>query len=153
MKEELARVYHVVMRSFVKTGRAPHYTDIAREMGIEPESARLLLRELTSLRLPNWLSPGTDLIASFAPFSNIPNQYRVTVDGEQRWFAQCGLEALALGHLFPRRTVEVASTCLDCGESIGVMLRDASLLALDPSTTVAHSNVPLADWYVDIGRS
>jgi hypothetical protein len=153
VKEELARAYHIVMRSFADTGRAPHYTDIAREMGTKPEPARLLLHELTSMRLPNWLSPGTDLIASFAPFSNIPNHHRVTVDGQQRWFAQCGLEALALGHLFPGRTVEVASTCLDCGDAIGVTLRDASLVALEPPSAVAHSNVPLADWYVDVGKS
>ena len=153
MNADHARMYHLVMRSFVETGRAPHYTDIAQKMGTEPGTARALLRELTSMRLPNWLVPGTDLIESFAPFSNIPNQYRVSVDGEQGWFAQCGLEALSLGHLFPGRTVEVAASCLDCGDPIRVTLRDAALLSLEPSTTVAHSSVPLADWYPDIGAT
>ena len=27
-------------------------------------------------------------IVSFAPFHNLPTQYRITVDGEQKWFAQ-----------------------------------------------------------------
>jgi hypothetical protein len=153
VNDDLARLYHVVMRSFVETGRAPQYVDIARAMDIEPDRARSVLHELTSMRLPNWLSPGTDLIASFAPFSSIPNRYPVAVDGDQRWFAQCGFESLSLGHLFPGRSVEVASTCLDCDEPLRVQLRDATLVALEPSTMVAYSKVPLADWYPDIGRS
>jgi hypothetical protein len=153
VNDDLARTYHFVMRSFVDSGRAPHYTDIALEFGIAPDSARALLRQLTSMRLPNWLVPGTDLIESFAPFSNIPNQYRVSVDGQQRWFAQCGLESLSLGHLFPGRTVDVATSCLDCGDPIEVTLRDTTLVRLEPSSAVAHSNVPLADWYADIGRT
>jgi hypothetical protein len=40
-----------------------------------------------------WLYPGTDLIASVAPFNNLPNQYRIGADGRQGWFGQCGLES------------------------------------------------------------
>jgi len=35
-----------------------------------------------------WLFPDTDYISSFAPFSNLPTQYRLTIGGEQKWFAQ-----------------------------------------------------------------
>jgi hypothetical protein len=146
-------MYHLVMRAFVATGRAPHYMDLAQEMAISPDEAQALLHELTAMRLPNWLIPGTDLIESFAPFSNVPNAYRVSVDGEQSWFAQCGLEALSLGHLFPGQTVETTTTCLDCGEPIVVRLRDTRLISLEPSTTVAHANLPIAQWYPDIGRA
>ena len=58
-------------------------------------------------RLPNWLFPETDLIASFAPFNNLPTQYRISVDGEQKWFAQCGLESLAMTWMFPGKRVTV----------------------------------------------
>jgi len=34
------------------------------------------------------LFPDTDYISSFAPFSNLPTQYRVSIGGEQKWFAQ-----------------------------------------------------------------
>jgi hypothetical protein len=40
------------------------------------------------LNMAMWLAPGTDLIASFAPFNNQPTQYRITVDGQQKWFGQ-----------------------------------------------------------------
>jgi hypothetical protein len=83
------RTYQLVMASFVTTGRAPHYADIARELSVPPEEGKRLLHDLMdATRMPMWLHPGTDLIASFAPFSNIPTQYRLTIDGHQRWFAQ-----------------------------------------------------------------
>jgi hypothetical protein len=35
-----------------------------------------------------WLFPETDYVGSFAPFSNLPTQYRITVDAKQKWFGQ-----------------------------------------------------------------
>ena len=34
------RAYTAVLEQFVKTGRAPHYTEIAAILGIRPEEAR-----------------------------------------------------------------------------------------------------------------
>jgi hypothetical protein len=48
----------------------------------------VLLRELFASGVPGWLFPGTDIITSFAPFNNLPTQYRITVDGQQKWFGQ-----------------------------------------------------------------
>ncbi len=83
------KIYNLIQKSFIKTGRAPHYTDISTEMGIPVEDARKALHDLISLGIPGlWLFPDTDYISSFAPFSNIPTQYRITVEGEQKWFGQ-----------------------------------------------------------------
>jgi hypothetical protein len=38
--------------------------------------------------IPGWLHPHTDYIASFAPFNNLPTQYRITIEGQQKWFGQ-----------------------------------------------------------------
>jgi cytochrome o ubiquinol oxidase subunit 2 len=38
--------------------------------------------------LAGWLASGTDCIGSFPPFSHIPTQYRITIDGQQKWTAQ-----------------------------------------------------------------
>ena len=35
-----------------------------------------------------WLHPGTDHIASFGPFNNLPTQHRITIEGEQKWWGQ-----------------------------------------------------------------
>ena len=31
---------------------------------------------------PWWLYDGTDYIASYGPFNNVPTQYRISVEGE-----------------------------------------------------------------------
>jgi hypothetical protein len=88
-RELLAKVYHASIRGLVSDGRAPHYTELATELGLAPEEARVALHDLEKAGVPGfWLDPGTDLIASLAPFSNIPTQYLISVDGEQRWCGQ-----------------------------------------------------------------
>jgi hypothetical protein len=52
------------------------------------EEGRKIMRELFTKRVPGWLAPSTDFIASFAPFNNLPTQFRITIDGQQKWFGQ-----------------------------------------------------------------
>lgn len=88
-KEQLDRIFHFIMETFVERGNAPHYTEIAGEFGVNPDDGKRLLHDLFGTGvMPMWLYPGTDLIVSFAPFNNLPTQYRITVDGQQKWFAQ-----------------------------------------------------------------
>ena len=85
----LDQTYSFVLNHFITTGRAPHFTDLAKEMGVSMEEGRQALKELMDLEIPGmWLHPGTDNIASFAPFSDFTTQYRITVKGEQKWFGQ-----------------------------------------------------------------
>jgi hypothetical protein len=88
---ELARLdkaYHTTMQYFIHTGQGPHYTELARDLGLTMEEGRRLLHELIGSGIPAWLHPDTDYIVSFAPFHNLPTQYRISVDGQQKWFAQ-----------------------------------------------------------------
>jgi hypothetical protein len=86
---QLDRTYHFILQSFINSGQAPHYTEIAREFSVHPDEGNRLLHDLMDgTKMPIWLYPGTDLIASFAPFNSLPTQYRITIDGEQKWFAQ-----------------------------------------------------------------
>ena len=85
----LARMYHAVMSGIVRDGRAPHYTELATELGLSLDEAREALHDLGRGRVPGfWLEPSTDLVASPAPFSNIPTQYLISVEGEQKWYGQ-----------------------------------------------------------------
>jgi hypothetical protein len=85
----LDKTYHIIIKSFVATGHAPHYTEIASELGMPVEEGRKILHDLMSVGIPGtWFFPNTDYISSFAPFSNLPTQYRISIDGEQRWFGQ-----------------------------------------------------------------
>jgi hypothetical protein len=84
----LDRAFTAVRNRMVETGQAPHYTELARELGLGMEEGRLLVHDLMASGIPAWTHPGTDQIASFPPFNNQPTQYRITIDGQQRWFAQ-----------------------------------------------------------------
>jgi hypothetical protein len=85
----LNKTYHVIIQKFVETGQAPHYTEIAAALGVPVEQGRCALHDLMDFGvIGTWLFPDTDYISSFAPFSNLPTQYRITVAGEPKWFAQ-----------------------------------------------------------------
>ena len=146
----LDRTYHVILSSWVERGHAPHFTDIARALGISPEDGRQRLHDVIGTGLPNWLFPGTDLIASFAPFHALPTPYRVSVDGRHGWYAQCGFEALAVSFVFPGRTTTVDGSCLDCGETIRITMRDG---VIDPSgfrDVVGYVDVPFREWRANL---
>ena len=52
------------------------------------QDASSYVQELFKAGVPGWLFPNTSFIVSFAPFNNLPTQYRISVDGEQKWFGQ-----------------------------------------------------------------
>ena len=82
------RAYTAIVRHFVDTGRAPHYTELAEALGLQPEEARDVQREAAEAARACWLVQDADYIESWAPFSNVPTQYLVTVKGEQKWYGQ-----------------------------------------------------------------
>jgi hypothetical protein len=151
-RDLLARTYHAIQAAFVREGRAPHYTDLAAALGLSAEEARLTQRELlAALNGPlarlggaHWAHPDTDYIVGFSPFSNLPTQYAIAVDEQQRWYGQCGLESLAVSWLFPGKEVRIEARCLDCAEPLTVRMRDGQLLEASPDAVVGHSNVPLS---------
>jgi len=81
--------YTSILESFIQTGRAPHYTELGNTLGMGPEQAKDLQREAAKAGLGAcFLLDDTGYIESFGPFYNLANHYRVTVEGEQKWYAQ-----------------------------------------------------------------
>ena len=85
---DLDRTFHFIMKRIVESGQAPHYTEIASGLEIPVEESRKALHDLMAAGIPGWLFPNTDYITSFAPFNNLPTQYRITIEGQQKWFGQ-----------------------------------------------------------------
>ncbi|HKA19673.1 MAG TPA: hypothetical protein VKN18_15390 [Blastocatellia bacterium] len=87
--ELLNRMYHTILQWFLEHGRAPHYVELAHRLELPAEETRRTLRELVDMGLPGvWQRPGTDCIESFAPFTNLPSQYLITIRRRQRWCGQ-----------------------------------------------------------------
>ena len=137
---QLDQMFARIMRALVHTGRAPHHAELARAMGLGAAEGRTLLHELMQAYPIGWLHPETDYIASFPPLNNLPTQYRVSVNGEQKWFAQCGFEATSVTWLFPGATVRIEAPCLDCGDPVVLEMRDGRITWVDPPGVVGHLN-------------
>ena len=84
----LDQAYHLTMQRFINTGQAPHFAELAADLGLSIVEGRQVLHDLVTSGIPAWVHPDTDYVVSFAPFHNLPTQYRITIDGEQKWFAQ-----------------------------------------------------------------
>ena len=82
------QAYTAVVERFVKTGRAPHFTELAAILGLQPEEARQAQVKAAESSIACWFVKDTDYIESWAPFSNVPTNYRVTINGEQKWYGQ-----------------------------------------------------------------
>ena len=134
------RMFQLIMRTLIATGQPPHYAELAETLGLSVEESRQQLRALMQAYPIGWLHPDTDYIASFPPLNGLPTQYRVSVRGEQKWFAQCAFEATSVTWLFPGETVRVDAPCLDCGAPIAIEMRDGEITWTDPPEPIGHLN-------------
>ena len=86
--ELIQQAYTSTLEQMIQTGRAPHFTELGRTLGVGPDEARDLQREAAKDGVGCWFVEDTDYIESWAPFYNAPTQYLVTVKGEQKWYGQ-----------------------------------------------------------------
>lgn len=86
--ELIQRTYTAVLRHFIKAGRAPHYTELAEILNLQPEAARESQRKAADSAIACWFVTDTDYVESWAPFSNVPTNYLITVKGDQKWYGQ-----------------------------------------------------------------
>ena len=82
------RAYTAVVEHFMKTGRAPHYTELAATLGLRPEEARQVQHQAAESAIACWFIKDMDYIESWAPFSNVPTNYLITIAGAQKWYGQ-----------------------------------------------------------------
>ena len=137
--------YSAIMQRFIETGFAPHYTELAGLLEVTPEEARAAQRQAVEMTPFCWFIPDTDYIHSFAPFSNTPTQYRISVDGVFNGFALCGLAVFGLRWVFPGKEITVDMNCIDCGELMHVAIRDDEILKQEPESMIGQINTPMND--------
>jgi len=85
---QVDRAFSFIMKRMLETGQAPFYTEIAAELGVSVEEGRKVLHGVFAAGVPGWVYPNTNYIVSCAPFNNLPTQYRITIEGQQKWFGQ-----------------------------------------------------------------
>ena len=80
--------YHFIITRMVDTGQTPHYSELADHLSLSIDDGRRVLHQLVESTGAVRLHPDADLSEAVAPFSSIPTHYRITVDGQQKWFGQ-----------------------------------------------------------------
>ena len=85
--QTLDKAFHVIMSRLIETGQAPHYSELATALGCPIEEGRQIVHDLAGAASASIrLNPDTDWIATVRPFSLIPTPFKISVDGEQKWF-------------------------------------------------------------------
>lgn len=89
-QEMTQRAFTSILEHFITWGRAPHFTELADVLGVTVDEGRELQRAASTAApaATCWLAHDTDYIESWAPFSNVPTHFLVSVDGVQKWYGQ-----------------------------------------------------------------
>ncbi len=143
------RIRKLILDSFLATGRAPNVGDIMSALGLSRPAVLEAFREIAIIDT-FWVEKGTENIRILSPFANISTPYKVTIGGEQKWYAVCGIEALAIWVFFPGQTVQIDAYCRDCGEPMRLKLKDGQIVEQSSDQIVAHLSVPVARWFDDL---
>ncbi|MDY6932726.1 MAG: organomercurial lyase [Spirochaetota bacterium] len=160
------RIKKLIFDTVIETGFAPKVDEIVNEMKVSEDEIRSSLHDLEGgiiialqnenhakiktfmgEKLPkDAVLPEIGEIFYARPFSNFKNHHRVYVDDEQKWYAECSLEATSLSNFFPGKEVVVQSVCAHKKEKVELIQRDGILIDYKPKGLLIHAGLPLRKW-------
>jgi hypothetical protein len=133
-----------VYRHFTETGSRPDADEVARRTGLSVADVLGAFQSLRARRLL-WLEPDGRVIRMAPPFSAVPTQHRVAVDGVD-YFANCAWDALGIPAAL-RKAGRVRSRCEQSGEPLDLAV---GLDGPEPTAWLFHCLVPAAHWWDDL---
>src|SRR5262249_27617517 len=129
---------------FAETGRRPDAGQVAERAGLDVAAVLAAFRSLRAQRLLLLQADGTS-IRMAPPFSGVPTQHRVQVDGVD-YFANCAWDALGVPAAL-RKPGHVRSRCEQSGEPFDLTV---GVDGPEPSSWLFHCLVPAAQWWDDL---
>lgn len=131
-------------RHVAETGSVPNATATAELVGSSSGAVREAFARLRAKRVL-LLEPDGETIRMAPPFSGVPTQHRVVVDG-RGYFANCAWDALGVVAAL-RRPGTVHSECAQSHEPLELAVGAEGPPASD---WVFHCLVPAAHWWDDL---
>ena len=138
------QIKRAIYQHFAETGRRPSPGEVAERAGSDVQSVLEGYPRLRAQRVLV-LEPDGSSIRMAPPFSGVPTQHVVIVDGRQ-YFANCAWDSLGVIAAL-HQPGEVHSRCEQSGESLQLAV---GLDGPAPSTWLFHCLVPAAKWWDDI---
>jgi hypothetical protein len=133
-----------IYQNFAATGAAPQPSRIAEELNCSPGEVRNAFARLQANRVL-LLEPDGETIRMAPPFSGIPTQHKVEIEGKT-YFANCAWDALGI----PAALHQEALVHSSCGQSGAPLRLHVGFEGPEPSQWVFHCQVPAARWWSDL---
>ena len=168
LTETARRIRKRIMDQVLREGTAPTCAQLCQDLSVSPRELSSELRDLEAAicvatqdhahagakhfqdePLEHAL-PAAGEIFYARPFATFENHYPVWVDGQQRWYAECAVEACGISAQFPGAEVVVRSVCRQTKQPVELVGRDGILLDYSPKTLRVHLGHPLREFPSDI---
>jgi hypothetical protein len=133
-----------VYRHFAETGQRPSVETVTARVSADAERVRSAYVRLRAQRVLTLEADGSS-IRMAPPFSGVPTQHVVLVDGKQ-YFANCAWDALGIPAALHQAGI-VYSRCEQSGEPLRLAV---NLEGPEASSWLFHCLVPAAKWWDDI---
>jgi hypothetical protein len=127
-----------------ETGRTPSLPTVAGRVSADPELVRQAYIRLRASRVLFLEADGVT-IRMAPPFSGVPTQHRVTVDGTE-YYANCAWDALGIPAALHRPGLVNSR----CEQSLEPLILPVHYTGPEPSTWLFHCLVPAARWWDDL---
>ncbi|MCH9647631.1 MAG: hypothetical protein K0U98_05285 [Deltaproteobacteria bacterium] len=137
-------VNRAIYQSFVHRGAAPTVDEVAARLEVDRGAVAEAYRSLASQRVLVLQDDG-ESIRMALPFSGIPTQHQVEVEG-RHYFANCAWDALGIPAAL-HQTGVVTSRCEQSREPLRL---EVGLDGPEPSPWLFHCLVPAAKWWDDV---
>jgi len=154
------QVRKMIMDQVIATGTCPPVAEIAEAHSLSKHELDTVLRDLEAgicvalqnethegithfqgekLEVP---APALGEIFYARPFATFKNHYPIWVDGQQKWYGECAVEACGVSGIFPGKEVVVRSRCRQTREPVEIITRDGKLIEYSPKTLRVHLGFP-----------
>lgn len=144
--EDAKLVRKYLYDQFLATGRCPNTVAIMRGTALSKNAVDDALVALER-GVMVMLERDTDHnVIKCPPWSNFPTPHLMEVDGVQKWYAGCALEAINYPYMHPGKPVRILTSCPHCGEEMMISLLDDKIVGYDAEGLVLHIGVNPLHW-------
>jgi hypothetical protein len=123
-----------ILTAFAEGGSAPSVHEIAHTLARSVREVVEGCRKLAADDLMVWKEDEARILSVY-PFSAVPTAHQVLIDGHNRLYAMCAIDALGIPFMLDQGA-RIRSTCFFCQQPVTVEVHGGSLQRAFPLTTV-----------------